>query len=1023
MYLPGQIAAPARRFFTPFNGIHNLRDANESVLLEPWQIQEIKKCAQDPIYFIRHYVYINTKDYGMQLMQTYPFQDEAIKRFLKYRFNINRWSRQVGKSTIVRAFILWYAMFHQDKLVAMLANKLMLAKEQLQLLRESYVTLPYWLQPGVKLWNKMSIQFSNGTRIAVAASSPDGIRGLSPNLLYLDEFAFLRPGMADEFIASVMPTISSGKTTRIIVTSCVTPDTIVYTDTGMHEIGDFIDNPDIRGGYEVPEYRVCGFNSGMNTGHLFHNEGVTDTIRVTTRFNSMEGSTVHKYYGCKNGVYGIYRAHELEVGDWVAMKYGMDCWGDDRIDFIDTTKDNHRANGIGDIPYITEDLAYLFGLYIAEGTVFTAKRKTPNSGPIKKLNIVCGDDVSHVLSKLNLRWYKYQPISYTIYSKSLIDLFHHVGFDTDRIAPNKEIPKRLLRMSKKCMVAMLQGMYDGDGCADNKTHYRVQYTTTSLKLARQLRAILLNFGILTLINKRVSEPDDLIKQHSPHLTKENRIPAYDVVVSRVDMIEKFYQEIGFRFNRKQTRFDPTATEKPMMGYKGDVIPFAHQLFNELKKNGTIDRKEYTGLPLEKRKVHISRKLMLGAKERFSAKYDLSDTFFDYVQDDIVWAQITKLEPGRSYVCDVSLDNLSENDIEPSASKAILTHCHSVVYQGFLGRQTPCGLNQFYNMWEGGVDEETATPHELQSKYVRSTVLWNEVPGRDAQWGLDEMGRIGEQRFRQEYECEFIGSAITLVDYKVLQTLKPVTPLAVPGVPKDYSVRIYNVPLPPAVMEKEDWTYVAALDSGFGMRQDYHVLQILLAKTSCRCEQVLVMSSNTATIEDFCAMSASILKMYGNPPLTIEFNGGSGMTAYKTMFEKLQYDNLVNYDQYFRGIYSTNPIKTTAVMLLKLYVQRGYLKLKDANTIQELMSYTKLTQKTWGASGGNHDDHVTSLFWCIYYMASDWFPGKHEDLKFLDALEITFAGQDTREDMRIAMEQLTDPVAQAEQAGMANLEQM
>ena len=68
--------------------------------------------------------------FGMRLMKTYPFQDAAIMRFLKYRFNINRWSRQVGKSTVVRAFILWYAMFHQDKLVAMLANKLMLAKEE-----------------------------------------------------------------------------------------------------------------------------------------------------------------------------------------------------------------------------------------------------------------------------------------------------------------------------------------------------------------------------------------------------------------------------------------------------------------------------------------------------------------------------------------------------------------------------------------------------------------------------------------------------------------------------------------------------------------------------------------------------------------------------------------------------------------------------------------------------------------------------------------------------------------------------
>ena len=127
----------------PFNGIHNLRDANESVTLKPWQIQELKKCAKNPIYFIRNYVYINTKDNGMCLMKTYPFQDEAIRRFLKYRFNINRWSRQVGKSTVVRAYILWYAMFHQDKLVAMLANKLTL--EDCSAIHTQYSALIYFL--------------------------------------------------------------------------------------------------------------------------------------------------------------------------------------------------------------------------------------------------------------------------------------------------------------------------------------------------------------------------------------------------------------------------------------------------------------------------------------------------------------------------------------------------------------------------------------------------------------------------------------------------------------------------------------------------------------------------------------------------------------------------------------------------------------------------------------------------------------------------------------------------------------
>ena len=122
-------------------------------------------------------------------------------------------------SAVSRAFILWYALFNEDKVVAILANKLNLAQEQLQQLRDSYINLPMWMQPGVKQWNKRGVQFSHGTRIVCAATSADGIRGMSINLLYLDEFAFIKSHLADEFIASVFPTISSGKTTKVIITS------------------------------------------------------------------------------------------------------------------------------------------------------------------------------------------------------------------------------------------------------------------------------------------------------------------------------------------------------------------------------------------------------------------------------------------------------------------------------------------------------------------------------------------------------------------------------------------------------------------------------------------------------------------------------------------------------------------------------------------------------------------------------------------------------------------------------------
>jgi hypothetical protein len=202
-----------------FNGINNLRDSTESVAVEPWQLNELKKCVKDPLYFIRNYVYINTKDYGMQLFDMWGFQEELIGKFDAYRYNIVKFPRQCGKSATTRAYILWYALFHPDKVIAVLGNKLNLAQEQLQQLRDSYMMLPMWMQPGVIQWNKRGIQFTNNTRIICAATSPDGIRGLSINVLFLDEFAFIKPHIADEFMASVFPTISAGKTTKVIITS------------------------------------------------------------------------------------------------------------------------------------------------------------------------------------------------------------------------------------------------------------------------------------------------------------------------------------------------------------------------------------------------------------------------------------------------------------------------------------------------------------------------------------------------------------------------------------------------------------------------------------------------------------------------------------------------------------------------------------------------------------------------------------------------------------------------------------
>ena len=542
----------------PFNGIPNLRDANEPVKIDLDKLREIKKCAIDPIYFIRNYVYINTKDNGMQLFDLYDFQEAALKRFLKYRFNINKWSRQVGKSTVVRGFILWWGIFHKDQLIAMIGNKLSLAKEQMQQLRDSYSRLPVWLQPGVKLWNKTSIQFSNNSRIIVSSSSPDNIRGFSINLLYLDEFAFLRPNLATEFIASVMPSISSGKTTRCIITS------------------------------------------------------------------------------------------------------------------------------------------------------------TPNS-----------------------------------------------------------------------------------------------------------------------------------------------------------------------------------------------------------------------------------------------------------------------------------------------------------------------MNHFYDMWQTSLDEPQAE-EELQkgnnNLYVRSVVTWDQVPGRTEEWANAEKLKIGDQRFRQEYECEFVGSGITLIDYRCLETLTASDPLpfdnsiwppALAYIVKDISIRTFKYPEPAGVMEAKGYSYVASIDTAYGMRQDYHVLQIAKVYSNIKCEQVFTMSSNCTEVSDFCRIANIILKFYHNPYLIIEYNG-PGKSTYDYFFNVAMYPNIINFDLHARGLWATPTMKNNVVILLKMYVQRGYIKLHDYNTIMELMSFTKKTQNTWGGGGNTHDDHVTSLYWIIYFLNSTYYYGNFEEIENLSETEMLRLSDEMRNRYADALDFVKSPDAMAEQ---------
>jgi hypothetical protein len=196
-----------------------LKKANTPIEFTQEQIIEFVKCKDDPVYFAKNYVKIVTLDKGLQPFQMYPFQEKLVNNFHNHRFNICKMPRQTGKSTTVVSFLLHYAVFNDNVNIGILANKAATARELLDRLQTAYENLPKWMQQGIISWNKGSLELENGSKILAASTSASAVRGMSFNILFLDEFAFVPNHIADSFFASVYPTITSGKSTKVIIVS------------------------------------------------------------------------------------------------------------------------------------------------------------------------------------------------------------------------------------------------------------------------------------------------------------------------------------------------------------------------------------------------------------------------------------------------------------------------------------------------------------------------------------------------------------------------------------------------------------------------------------------------------------------------------------------------------------------------------------------------------------------------------------------------------------------------------------
>ena len=291
-------------------GNPNLKKVGTPIEFTEEQIQEYIKCKEDPVYFAMNYVKIISLDEGVVPFEMWDFQKQLIQNFHEHRFNIAKLPRQTGKSTTCVSYLLHYALFNDNVNIGILANKLSTARDLLGRLQLAYEQLPLWMQQGIVVYNKGSMELENGSKILAASTSASAVRGMSFNIIFLDEFAFIPNHIAEQFFASVYPTITSGKSTKVI---------IISTPNGMnHFYKLWVDAQKNRNGYIWTEV------------HWSEVPGRDDDWKRTTIANTSERQFTQEFecefLGSVDTLISASKIRSLTYEDPVTSNAGLDVY-------------------------------------------------------------------------------------------------------------------------------------------------------------------------------------------------------------------------------------------------------------------------------------------------------------------------------------------------------------------------------------------------------------------------------------------------------------------------------------------------------------------------------------------------------------------------------------------------------------------------------------------------------------------------------------------------------------------------
>jgi len=205
------------------------------------ELTQFAQCADSvsgPAYFMDNFFHIQHPTRGKMLYRAFGYQQRLIATYHNYRYSISMMPRQSGKSTTAAGYLLWYAMFVPDSTILIAAHKYLGAQEIMQRIRYAYELCPDHIRAGATSYNKGSIDFDNGSRIASQTTTETTGRGMSISLLYSDEFSYVRPTIAKEFWASISPTLATGGKAIITSTPNSDEDQFAFLWKGANKVED-----------------------------------------------------------------------------------------------------------------------------------------------------------------------------------------------------------------------------------------------------------------------------------------------------------------------------------------------------------------------------------------------------------------------------------------------------------------------------------------------------------------------------------------------------------------------------------------------------------------------------------------------------------------------------------------------------------------------------------------------------------------------------------------------------------------